>query len=1070
MSLSQQPHLAMQSLILQSILSIATETTKLTSEIQRNCHKDLSDAINRTPTNLPMTQLEKGASMSCTCAAIEEELLIPLKKLGQNSFAASSDEVNEEYLNMSFLVQASDVLRASTNAVHRLMTELTKTYRQDPPTSSKVSGQSPRAESREPSLDDHRSFKDSWREGHSPAFFPSTTNSALGTTQCSSTDASVANSTRYRIWSNASTLNGHETRPLVHTLHSSLKQPETSQLHGIHCKVSSVGEISRRVGPARTDALRRARSVRFEDMPSVISQKPDVSRPLPLSGDLSEPSKRFRHVPIPLPIRTHGVPDARGRAFEMPKHETPQTSLSSLRSIYRRRSMPLLDGSKRLDSRSRSPVKDDVDADDEEFPDFAKPASTLRGPARIPSDSAFLNHPRYGDRTSYMEPSLIRGPFSRTTDQAADVNDRTKSGSGLASLPACRIANRNADFKITHDRHRQSWVPIYQHKNIGASHDTARTGKSRGVIPKNLRRSMTQEQMRKMHELELDNYQTGKTTEWLREWAAMRKRLESGGLPLPFEEYVDQLKSLRLMPRENIRSVDFSSGSGSHSSGTRTESTMTTGHGGSSGPRRQGSTASLVNFDEGKNMVKADAHVFCAVDSSSVECESLTRFPTLEQFERHEAPRGLPSRAIPRFPSLPSMEPLVPLRSGYTPAGRGEHDGSSSWRHNLVKEQLLNLTATTTSQKPESSGEFFRRVMGITEHSTPVSSTWLPSSVAPPAGARLATPFDPVAETAALHHEPLSTGPRRSSTISGPPNRFIPGSRRPYSVHFDGSGRLPWETFLKREPPVLQRSPSTEKSSINHPPVPPKLKMDPDASPQDELGCKEVTQEDSCERPRVDQSQLQGALSKAFHEAMKEGGHAKDHRHLVNEPSNHQQDLDRDQAKSPILAPESLLEDSVYETYQRAVTFATDSPLQVAKECDLPASPLQPTITSRSVSKDDRPHLSTTELNKPSAILAVTPTIGLVIPSLDASSAPAVSSSVPSRTTQAIDEATVSLHDDSRSISAIQSCVESLKKLGFGSQDEGGVSRLVVYAQAAEGDLEEAMDLIEDDRRAYAEL
>ena len=65
-------------------------------------------------------------------------------------------------------------------------------------------------------------------------------------------------------------------------------------------------------------------------------------------------------------------------------------------------------------------------------------------------------------------------------------------------------------------------------------------------------------------------------------------------------------------------------------------------------------------------------------------------------------------------------------------------------------------------------------------------------------------------------------------------------------------------------------------------------------------------------------------------------------------------------------------------------------------------------------------------------------------------------------------EREVPVHQDPMTVDSVQACVEELKKLGFG-REEGGVERLVVYAQAAEGDLEDAIDLIEEERLAYAE-
>lgn len=58
-------------------------------------------------------------------------------------------------------------------------------------------------------------------------------------------------------------------------------------------------------------------------------------------------------------------------------------------------------------------------------------------------------------------------------------------------------------------------------------------------------------------------------------------------------------------------------------------------------------------------------------------------------------------------------------------------------------------------------------------------------------------------------------------------------------------------------------------------------------------------------------------------------------------------------------------------------------------------------------------------------------------------------------------------HSDVTTASKVQQCVEQLRKLGFGSDADGSVHRLVVYAQAADGDLVEAIDMIDEEQRAY---
>ena len=60
-------------------------------------------------------------------------------------------------------------------------------------------------------------------------------------------------------------------------------------------------------------------------------------------------------------------------------------------------------------------------------------------------------------------------------------------------------------------------------------------------------------------------------------------------------------------------------------------------------------------------------------------------------------------------------------------------------------------------------------------------------------------------------------------------------------------------------------------------------------------------------------------------------------------------------------------------------------------------------------------------------------------------------------------------HDDS-TVGKINDCVEQLRELGFGGEDSDSGGRLLVYAQAADGVLVDAIDLIEEEQRAWQRL
>ena len=54
--------------------------------------------------------------------------------------------------------------------------------------------------------------------------------------------------------------------------------------------------------------------------------------------------------------------------------------------------------------------------------------------------------------------------------------------------------------------------------------------------------------------------------------------------------------------------------------------------------------------------------------------------------------------------------------------------------------------------------------------------------------------------------------------------------------------------------------------------------------------------------------------------------------------------------------------------------------------------------------------------------------------------------------------------------SKINECMRQLKDMGFGKEDENEASRLSVYAAATGGDIFEAVEMIEEDRKAGRSL
>ena len=187
----------------------------------------------------------------------------------------------------------------------------------------------------------------------------------------------------------------------------------------------------------------------------------------------------------------------------------------------------------------------------------------------------------------------------------------------------------------------------------------------------------------------------------------------------------------------------------------------------------------------------------------------VTHFPTLEQFE------GTTFTGPPRFPPLPSMEPLIPSRPGNRREDSQE-SRSGDYKPVVAKAADPTLSKVYPSAWPhpvgdadttESSGDFFKRMTGLTEASkTPIQTiSPAPLDAAAPE-ARLMKPFDPLADTKAVdvlddittsHGLQLAGGVRRSHTVADLGGRYNPSNRRPYSEFFSGDGRVGWDTFVR---------------------------------------------------------------------------------------------------------------------------------------------------------------------------------------------------------------------------------------------------------------------------------
>lgn len=157
-------------------------------------------------------------------------------------------------------------------------------------------------------------------------------------------------------------------------------------------------------------------------------------------------------------------------------------------------------------------------------------------------------------------------------------------------------------------------------------------------------------------------------------------------------------------------------------------------------------------------------------------------FPTLAQFERENF------AAASTFPALPNMQALVPERA---PCQHKYGTKAEETRPTNGSLQLVSVPDST-----EGSCQSRDPVIGRREHSAQRDRHEVVPLSRLSSAARLAEPFDPLeAEPSARPH--LTEGLRRNATIASTDIRRATRRRRPYSDIFDGSGRVPWGTFMQ---------------------------------------------------------------------------------------------------------------------------------------------------------------------------------------------------------------------------------------------------------------------------------
>ena len=347
------------------------------------------------------------------------------------------------------------------------------------------------------------------------------------------------------------------------------------------------------------------------------------------------------------------------------------------------------------------------------------------------------------------------------------------------------------------------------------------------------------------------------------------------------------------------------------------------------------------------------------------------RFPTLEQFE------GSSQSSTPRFPPLPSMEPLIPTRLQAREANETlvEIPTKMRWTSKFEDTASTNGPPSSVLQvSTESSGDFFKRMTGL-DNSPAKSGPQHPLRRAA-TSARLVKPFDPVADAAKLHQTQVQDGIRRTSTIAGGSrDNKTAGSRRPYSEYFTGQGRVEWDTFV--------RGSKAQKARAGSPP-PTRLEK------------------------RNSDTPLSVALTSQEEVANGSSGQSVSHEASMEFKEGQNCRIDAGESSATVAAPIKAINNvRTVEEIDPAVLAAINT---------------QPWVVRRHTAG-------------PSPLTAIVP-------------------------------------DHNRGDSAVNKCVQDLKALGFcldknDGEDVDRMERLNIYAEATEGSLEGAIDMINEERKVW---
>lgn len=227
-----------------------------------------------------------------------------------------------------------------------------------------------------------------------------------------------------------------------------------------------------------------------------------------------------------------------------------------------------------------------------------------------------------------------------------------------------------------------------------------------------------------------------------------------------------------------------------------------------------------------RNLLTSSGQYHDSWDDSTPPGASLTKAPI-------EAPTGKDTRGLhvapwydpsseafpgkddisaPRFPSLPSMESLQPQsapRSYEIPASNADHRLEQGPASHAPGSAWLTGSLLTTEPSHENPSQ---RIPGQ------MLPGDIPPSTCPPFPSESSGKFFnrmTGRDAGAAQFEASmgnTDGLRRSATVAGLHNKYTTSSRRPYSINYDGNGRLPWTDFLSPCPPPSP--PASDRATI----------------------------------------------------------------------------------------------------------------------------------------------------------------------------------------------------------------------------------------------------------------